>query len=191
MKGGIYLEDSKIIELFFARSEQAIIELSKKYEMICKKIAKNILNNMLDAEECVNDAYLGMWNTIPPQNPNPLLAYVSRIVRNIAIAKYHSNTAIKRNSFYDIALDELESCLASSSSVEDELTAKELTIMLNCFLDTLEREKRVMFVRHYWYADSIPEIAERFHISNNYVSVCLSRIRGELKRYLEKEGVII
>lgn len=74
------MEDSKIIELFFARSEQAIIELSKKYEMICKKIAKNILNNMLDAEECVNDAYLGMWNTIPPQNPNPLLAYVSRIV---------------------------------------------------------------------------------------------------------------
>lgn len=141
MKGGIYLEDSKIIELFFARSEQAIIELSKKYEMICKKIAKNILNNMLDAEECVNDAYLGMWNTIPPQNPNPLLAYVSRIVRNIAIAKYHSNTALKRNSFYDIALDELESCLASSSSVEDELTAKELTIMLNCFLDTLERKK--------------------------------------------------
>ncbi len=191
MKGGIYLEDSKIIELFFARSEQAIIELSKKYEMICKKIAKNILNNMLDAEECVNDAYLGMWNTIPPQNPNPLLAYVSRIVRNIAIAKYHSNTAIKRNSFYDIALDELESCLASSSSVEDELTAKELTIMLNCFLDTLEREKRVMFVRRYWYADSIPEIAERFHISNNYVSVCFSRIRGELKKYLEKEGVII
>ena len=185
------MEDSKIIELFFARSEQAIIELSKKYEMICKKIAKNILNNMLDAEECVNDAYLGMWNTIPPQNPNPLLAYVSRIVRNIAIAKYHSNTAIKRNSFYDIALDELESCLASSSSVEDELTAKELTIMLNCFLDTLEREKRVMFVRRYWYADSIPEIAERFHISNNYVAVCLSRIRGELKRYLEKEGAII
>lgn len=136
------MEDSKIIELFFARSEQAIIELSKKYEMICKKIAKNILNNMLDAEECVNDAYLGMWNTIPPQNPNPLLAYVSRIVRNIAIAKYHSNTAIKRNSFYDIALDELESCLASSSSVEDELTAKELTIMLNCFLDTLERKKK-------------------------------------------------
>lgn len=136
------MEDSKIIELFFARSEQAIIELSKKYEMICKKIAKNILNNMLDAEECVNDAYLGMWNTIPPQNPNPLLAYVSRIVRNIAIAKYHSNTAIKRNSFYDIALDELESCLASSSSVEDELTAKELTIMLNCFLDTLELKKK-------------------------------------------------
>ena len=140
------MEDSKIIELFFARSEQAIIELSKKYEMICKKIAKNILNNMLDAEECVNDAYLGMWNTIPPQNPNPLLAYVSRIVRNIAIAKYHSNTAIKRNSFYDIALDELESCLASSSSVEDELTAKELTIILRKYLYMIMMENYLCMI---------------------------------------------
>ena len=140
------MEDSKIIELFFARSEQAIIELSKKYEMICKKIAKNILNNMLDAEECVNDAYLGMWNTIPPQNPNPLLAYVSRIVRNIAIAKYHSNTAIKRNSFYDMALDELESCLASSSSVEDELTAKELTIILRKYLYMIMMENYLCMI---------------------------------------------
>ena len=185
------MEDNKIIELFFDRNERAINEVSIKYGKLALSVSSNILGNKEDATECVNDAYLGMWNTIPPQNPNPLLAYVSRIVRNIAIAKYHSNTAIKRNSFYDIALDELESCLASSSSVEDELTAKELTIMLNCFLDTLEREKRVMFVRRYWYADSIPEIAERFHISNNYVSVCLSRIRGELKRYLEKEGAII
>ena len=140
------MEDSKIIELFFARSEQAIIELSKKYEMICKKIAKNILNNMLDVEECVNDAYLEMWNTIPPQNPNPLLAYVSRIVRNIAIAKYHSNTAIKRNSFYDIALDELESCLASSSSVEDELTAKELTIILRKYLYMIMMENYLCMI---------------------------------------------
>lgn len=185
------MEDSKIIELFFARSEQAIIELSKKYGTLCQKIANNILNNTFDAEEVVSDAYLGAWNTIPPQKPNPLLSYVSKIVRNIAIAKYHSNIAIKRNSFYDMALDELEECLASSSSVEDELTAKELTLALNCFLDTLDQEKRVMFVRRYWYSDSITEIAERFHISNNYVSVCLSRIRGELKRYLEKEGYII
>ena len=119
------MDDSKIIDLFYARSEQAIMELSTKYGAVCSKVAKNILNNSHDAEECVNDAYLGAWNTIPPQNPNPLLTYICRIVRNLSIMKYHSNTAIKRNSFYDAALDELEDCLASSETVEDKLTAKE------------------------------------------------------------------
>ena len=92
------MDDSKIIELFFERSEQAIIELSNKYGAICSKVADNILNNRLDSEECVNDAYLGVWNTIPPQRPNPLLSYVCRIVRNLALKKYHENTAQKRNS---------------------------------------------------------------------------------------------
>ena len=102
------LEDNKIIDLFYARSEQAIIELSKRYGAVCRKIAGNILNNRLDAEECVNDAYLGVWSTVPPQSPDPLQAYVCRIVRNLSITKYHSNTAVRRNSFYDVALDELE-----------------------------------------------------------------------------------
>ena len=93
------LDDRKIIELFFERSEQAIIELSNKYGSVCTKVAYNILNNRQDAEECVNDAYLGTWNTIPPQNPNPLLSYVSRIVRNLAIKKYHANTAEKEIVF--------------------------------------------------------------------------------------------
>ena len=100
------MDDSKIIELFYERSEQAIIELSKKYGTVCTKVAKNILNDVRDTEECVNDAYLGAWNTIPPQRPNPLLSYVCRIVRNLAIKKYHANTAVKRNSIYDVALDE-------------------------------------------------------------------------------------
>ena len=100
------LDDRKIIELFFERSEQAIIELSNKYGSVCSKVAFNILNNMQDTEECVNDAYLGTWNTIPPQKPDPLLSYVCRIVRNLALKKYHENTAQKRNSFYDVALDE-------------------------------------------------------------------------------------
>ena len=102
------MEDSKIIELFFARSEQAISELASKYGKLCLKIAKNILSNTSDAEECVNDTYLGAWNSIPPAKPDPLQAYICRIVRNISIMKYHSNTAAKRNSFYSSALDELE-----------------------------------------------------------------------------------
>lgn len=184
------LEDSKIIDLFFARSEQAIDMLAKKYGGVCTKIAENILNNRLDVEECLNDAYLGVWNTIPPQRPNPLISYVSKIVRNRAIAKYHANTALKRNSYYDVALDELSECLADISSVEDEVTANELTKILNDFLATLDKDKRVMFVRRYWYADSVTDIAKRFHVSNNYVSVNLLRIRESLKEYLKKEGYI-
>jgi len=182
------LDDQKIIMLFFERSEQAIVELSAKYGTVCSMIAKNILNNMLDAEECVNDAYLGAWNTIPPNNPDALLAYVCRIVRNLSIAKYHKNTALKRNSIYDVALDELEECLASEKNVEEELSAKELSGLIDHFLDTLSQENRVLFMRRYWYSDSIADIAKRMKLSDNNVSVRLSRIRGKLKKYLKKEG---
>lgn len=185
------LEDSKIIELFFARVEQAIVELSAKYGTGCGRIARNILKNDLDAEECVNDTYLAVWNTIPPQKPDPLRSYVYRIVRNISIAKYHANTSVKRNSYYDVALEELESCLPAFSTVEQEIEAKELSWLLDGFLGTLDRESRIMFVRRYWYADSISEIAERFQISENNVSVRLSRIRKKLKKYLKKEGAEI
>ncbi len=182
------LDDSKIIDLFYARSEQAIIELSEKYGSVCSKVAGNILNNAQDAEECVNDAYLGAWNTIPPQNPNPLLTYICRIVRNLSVMKYHANTAVKRNSFYDAVLDELEDCLSSSETVEERMTAEELSSALDRFLDTLDRENRVMFVRRYWYSDSISEIAQRFHMRSNSISVRLSRTRKKLKTYLMKEG---
>lgn len=185
------MKDSQIIELFHERSEQAIMELSQKYGTVCTKIAKNILKNSLDAEECVNDAYLGAWNTIPPQNPNPLKTYICRIVRNLSIKRYHSNTSIKRNSFYDAALDELENYIPSGKTVESEMSAKELAQIIDDFLDTLDKEHRVIFVRRYWYSDSISDIAERFHMSNNNVSVRLSRTREKLKRYLRKEGIKI
>ncbi|WP_434310492.1 RNA polymerase sigma factor [Hominifimenecus sp. rT4P-3] len=184
------MEDSKIIELFYARSEEAIQELSKKYGSVCGKIARNILNNNLDAEECVNDAYLGAWNTIPPQNPKPLQTYIYRLVRNLSITKYHANTAAKRNSYYDVALDELEECLSSRITVESELAGKELSQLLDCFLDTLDQENRVMFVRRYWYSDSVADIAARLGMKPNHVSVRLSRIRGRLKKYLQKEDVL-
>jgi RNA polymerase sigma factor (sigma-70 family) len=187
-RGDVLLFDSEIIDLFNERSEKAIMELSKKYGSVCRKVARNILNNDLDAEECVNDAFLGAWNTIPPQNPTPLLTYICRIVRNLSIKKYHANTAIKRNSFYDAALDELEECLASAANVETELAAKELTLLLDSFLDTLDKENRMMFVRRYWYSDSIPDIAARFQIRSNNVTVRLFRIRKKLQNYLRKAG---
>lgn len=185
------MEDSKIIELFYERSEQAIVELSNKYGSACTKVANNILNNSRDTEECVNDAYLGVWDSIPPQRPNPLLSYVCRIVRNLAIKKYHANTAAKRNSTYDVALDELENCFPASNSVEDEFNAREVARIIDAFLETLDTENRILFVRRYWHSDSITELAELFHTSSHNISVRLSRTREKLKRHLIKEGVFL
>lgn len=183
------LEDSQIIELFFERSEQAIVELSEKYGNVCNSVSRNILKNELDAEECVNDAYLAAWNTIPPQEPNPLLSYLCRIVRNLSLKKYYSNTAVKRNNYYDTTLDELVECIASNTTIENEIFAKELSQQLNSFLATLRQKDRVMFVRRYWYCDSVSEIASYFQMSSNAVSVRLLRIRERLRKYLKKEGI--
>lgn len=185
------MDDSKIIELFFERSEQAIIELSEKYGAVCTKVANNILNNRQDTEECVNDAYLGVWNAIPPARPNPLLSYVCRIVRNLAVNRYHANTAAKRNSNYDVALDELENCFPAACSVEDEFHAKEIARIIDGFLGTLDQKNRIMFVRRYWHGDSIAEIANLFSVSSHYVSVRLFRMREKLREHLIREGVYL
>ncbi len=121
------MTDTEIINLFFERSEQAITELAKKHGSAVARVARNILGNEQDAEECVNDTYLGAWNAIPPHKPNPLRTFVCKIARNLATMKYHSNTAEKRNSHYDVALDELEECLSESDTVEEEYDAKELS----------------------------------------------------------------
>lgn len=191
LKEDASVEDSKIIELFYERSEQAIVELSNKYGSVCAKVADNILNNSQDTEECVNDAYLGAWDSIPPQKPNPLLSYVCRIVRNLAIKKYHANTAAKRNSTYDIVLDELENCFPASNPVEDEFNAREVARTIDAFLETLDTENRILFVRRYWYSDSIAELAKIFHTSSHNISVRLSRTREKQRKYLRKEGVSI
>ena len=182
--------DSEIIGLFFERSEQAISELANKHGPACRQVARNILNDDRDVEECVDDAYLGVWNAIPPHRPNPLLAFVCRIVRNLSVKRYHSNAAIRRNSNYDVALDELEACLAAPISVEDDVAANELTRHINAFLATLDKESRMIFVCRYWRADSVAEIAEQFHMTSNNVYVRLSRTRDKLKQHLMKEGFL-
>ena len=189
-RGGETLEDSKIIELFFDRSEEAITELSEKYGKVCKSVAENILNNQRDSEECVNDAFLAVWNTIPPQKPEHLLSYVCRIVRNLAIKKYHANTAQKRNSIYDVALDEIKECFPSLVSVEDEIESGEFSKVIDRFLESMDKQNKILFVRRYYYSDSIEELAELFRTSKHNISVRLSRMRKKLKKYLIKEGVL-
>lgn len=185
------MEDHQIIELFSGRSEQAIAQLAAKYGKLCLKLSENILKNPMDAEECVNDAYFAVWNTIPPQKPDSLAGYLCRIVRNISIKKYHTNTAQKRNSFYDIALSELEECIPASENVENESDAKELVAAINHVLRRLTKENRIIFVRRYWFSDSIPALAKMFRTSEHNISVRLSRTRKALKKYLEKEGIYV
>lgn len=186
----IKLEDSKIIALFFRRDQQAITELAAKHGKSLYHTASNILGNAQDAEECVNDTYLAAWDSIPPQSPSPLAAYVCKITRNLAISRFHANTAIKRNSYYDAALDELEDCIPALETIESQYDAKELSTVINVFLDTLSYDDRFMFVRRYWYADAVSAIAGMMKLSPHRVSVRLFRIRERLERYLMKEGMI-
>ena len=184
------MEDSQIIALFFERSEQAIAELERKYGAAVKRTASNILNSTQDVEECANDTYLGVWNTVPPQNPNPLISYVCRIARNLATMKFHSNTAKKRSRQYDLALDELEECIPSTVNVETDYEAKEISAAISRFLDTLNYEDRFCFVRRYWYADPVSDIAAMTRLDSHRISVRLFRTREKLHRYLKEEGLL-
>ena len=185
------IDDKRIIELFFERSERAIAELDIKYGRLCRKLSHNILNSRQDAEECVNDAYLGVWDAIPPAKPDPLRAYVCKIVRNISLKLYEKKGAEKRNSTYDIAMQELGDCLSAPDTVEAEVETRELTRIIEGFLDTLSEENRVIFLRRYWFSAPYEEIAERTGISEKSVSMRLVRIRKQLKQYLAGRGVYV
>ena len=182
------IDDEKIIELFFERSEQAIQELDIKYGKICHSLSYNIVNSRRYAEECVNDAWLGAWNSIPPQRPDPLRAYICRIVRNHSLKKLRANTALKRGSQFEVSLSELEDCI-SGSSLDEQLAVSELTAQINAFLSALPRDDRVMFVKRYWFSESLSEIADTFAITENNASVRLSRIRGKLHQHLKEAAL--
>ena len=184
------MNDEQIIGLFFERSEQAITELDKKYGRVCHSVSYNILHNRQDAEECVNDAYLGVWNAIPPAKPNPLLAFVCKIVRNISLKRYEQNTAGKRNSKYDVAIEELGECL-SSATIEEEIAERELTKMIESFLDSLSKENRVIFMRRYWFSDTYADIAKQVGLTEKNVSVRLTRIRQKLRKHLLEREVLL
>lgn len=185
------MEDEKIIDLLFERSEQALWELDQKYGNLCRSLSYRIVNSRRDAEECVNDAFLGAWNAIPPAKPNPLLSYLLKIVRNLSLKCYWKKEAAKRNSIYTIALQEIEACIADRDTVEEELEARELARIIESFLDTLTAENRVIFIRRYWFSDSYDDIAKRVGLSEKNISVRLTRIRRKLKDYLIEREVDI
>lgn len=184
------MEDRKLIGLLFARSEQAITALTQRFGNRLYATAYNILNSREDAEEAVSDTYLALWNTIPPEKPDPLEGYVYRTGRNIALKKLRFLRAQKRSSQYDISLDELTAVL-SGGSLEDTLDAREFGLAIDRFLTTLPKQNRILFLRRYWFGDSVKQLSKDFSLTENTVSVRLSRIRNQLKTYLTKEGFFL
>ena len=184
------MDDAHIIKLLFDRSESAISALARRFGARLHAIAMNILRSTRDAEECVNDTYLALWNAIPPERPDPLCAYTYRIGRNTALNRLRSNTALMRDSSYDLSLDELAGCIPDDS-VWESLDVRELGRCIDRFLDTQGRESRVIFLRRYWFGDSVQQIAKDCGIRAGTVSVRLNRIRNALKDYLYKEGYFI
>lgn len=185
------MEDERIIDLFFERSEQAITELSDKYGRVMTKVAMNALGSMPDAEECVNDAYLGLWNAIPPARPNPLIAFACRIVRNISINRYYSKGFEHRRNGYEECLEDLEAVLGTKESVENEVEGKLLSGYIDEFLNTRNEIDRMIFVRRFFYMDSCKEIANASGLSYNAVRTRLSRIKADLKPFLKEKEVTI
>ena len=181
------MEDRSIISMLFARAEGAIEALAKRFEKQLYHTAMNILENREDALECVNDTWFALWNAIPPAQPDPLAPYVQRTGRNIALKRLRSNTAQRRNGSYDLSLDELAGCLPDTSA-DFGTDARSVGLAIDEFLSRQSRENRVIFLRRYWFGDSVQEIAKTFGLRENAVSVRLNRIRGKLKDHLIKEG---
>lgn len=184
------MEDHSIIELFFARVEQAITELAQKYGNLCRSIAYNILLSRQDAEECENDAYLRVWDTIPPTRPDSLRAYVSRIVRNLSLDRVRYYTRQKRSAAYDMLLSEMSECIPDRLDVEQAADDTAIQAVAD-YLRTLDAQTRVLFVRRYFHMESVESLAQRYGLKASSVSTRLTRTRSRLRTWLEQEGVAL
>lgn len=183
------MEDSEIISLYFARSQQAISETDKKYGAYCYQIAYRILSNREDSEERVNDTYMAAWNRIPPTKPRILAAYLGKITRHLALDSWRKLHADKRGSGeVNLALDELEECIGTADSPEAEIDRKELREALSRFLDGLNAQERMIFVSRYWYLRSVQELSEQTGLSQSNIKTTLFRTRGKLRQFLCEEG---
>lgn len=185
------MDDQDILTLYLARSETAVAATQEKYGALCRSVARNILPCGEDAEECVNDVWLGAWNAIPPQQPKNLSAWLARLTRNLALDRFRREHAQKRGGGeVPAALDELEECVPGRDTVEGELDAQALTRAVADFLRTQPPLRRNIFLRRYWYLSPVDEIAKDYGMSRSKAASLLHRIRGELKRYLQQEGFL-
>ena len=180
------MDDEKIVELFLVRSEQAISETKDSYGAYCTKICSNILKSREDTEECVNDAYMKLWETIPPQRPRSLKAYLSKIIRNLALDRYEKNHAKKRGKA-DAVFEEIEQFYCSrSDELADSIAIRDA---VNRFLGTIDKQQRVLFVQRYWFFCTVKEIAKMNDLGESKVKMTLKRTRDDLRSYLQKEGI--
>ena len=185
------MDDSKIVDLYWQRCEQAIDETQKKYGSYCYKIAYNILTSKEDAEESVNDTYMTAWNTIPPRRPSVLATFLGKITRHISIDRWRTRNAYKRGGGQMVlALEELEECIASSDNVEQTYAKKELLAAYKHFIEKLPATDRRVFLCRYWYLESIGDIAKKYGFSESKVKSMLHRTRQKLHRCLVEEGLL-
>ncbi len=182
------MEDYQIVDLYWQRSERAIEESDRKYGRMLTSISLRLVPTQEDAEECLNDTYLAAWSRMPDERPVYLGAYLSRIIRALSIDKYRKIHSAKRGGCL-VTVDELDECIPSNSSVEKEYDNSRLAEALNSFLLDLEEEKRYVFVRRYYYSDSIDDIARLTHSGKARIKSILHRVRGELRKFLEREGI--
>ena len=182
------MEDKLIVDLYWARNEEAITQTSVKYGNMMHGVSKSIVGSREDAEECVNDAYLAAWNSMPENRPDYLGGYMAKIIRNISLNRYDKNHAAKRYGV-QVVFEELEGCLADATTLEEQYEQGCLREVLNDFLAGLDQEKRVIFLRRYFYTDSIADIAQRMQISEGKVKTILFRLRGQLAAVLKEAGI--
>lgn len=182
------MDDNQIIELYFARNEQAIRETEAKYGKLCFSVANRILENNEDSEECVNDTYLNAWNKIPPTRPNHFSAFLCKITRLISLKKLEFSSALKRTSAVIVSFEELEGVL-QDQKIAQATDAEDLGGLISAFLRREKEDARNIFLRKYFFCDSVSEIAERYRLNENTVKSMLFRTRNRLREYLRKEGV--
>lgn len=184
------MTDTQIIDLYWARSEEAVAATAAAYGGYCTTIAWNILRNREDTEECVSDTWHRAWQSMPPERPNPLRAWLGRITRNLALDRWRAGRADKRGGGQvEVLLSELEGCLPDGVSPEQRLEDRETAEAINAWLRTLSYASRVIFVRRYWYGDSVSDIARTMNMGQGAVKSALFRARNSLKAYLEQEGI--
>lgn len=186
------MEDTKIIDLYFARDEQAIAETDKKYGRYCFVLANSILSNVQDAEEAVSDTYLKTWNAIPPHRPAVFRLFLAKITRNLAFTRWRGLNAEKRGGgTMALVLEELSECVAAPGSVEDGVNGKELAKAIRSFLNTIPPREQDIFLRRYFFVEESEAIARRYGMKPATVLRTLSRTRSKLKQYLSKEGYAV